>query len=280
MNSEQRAGERTEQERDKQASRAAQGDCQQGKQQPKACRDSLFATPKKAVDDFDFGAETAGVFDDMLERSVPFYSETQRMVGELVADFAMENTNIYDLGCSTGTTFLNVGRQLPPELNARFVGIDSSPEMLEQAREKLSEAGFRRPLDLVEGNLNEGVPIANASVVMMILTLQFIRPLYREHLMHSIHRGLLPEGCLILVEKVLGEESTFNRLFIKHYYEMKRKNGYSQLEISQKREALENVLVPYRLDENKELLRKVGFKRIDTFFKWYNFTGLIAMKEA
>ena len=85
-------------------------------------------------------------------------------------------------------------------------------------------------------------------------------------------------GCLLLVEKVLGEHSTFNRLFIKHYYEMKARNGYSELEISQKREALENVLVPYRLEENKELLLNAGFRHVDVFFKWYNFCGMIALK--
>jgi tRNA (cmo5U34)-methyltransferase len=113
---------------------------------------------------------------------------------------------------------------------------------------------------------------------MLILTLQFIRPLHREPLVQSIYNGLNDNGCLILVEKVLGEHSTFNRLFIQHYYEMKLRNGYTQLEIAQKREALENVLIPYRLEENKELLRRVGFRHVDVFFKWYNFCGMIALK--
>jgi tRNA (cmo5U34)-methyltransferase len=120
--------------------------------------------------------------------------------------------------------------------------------------------------------------VENASVVLLVLTLQFVRPLYRERIIKSIYDGMADNGCLIIVEKVLGENSTFNRLFIKHYYEMKMRNGYSELEISQKREALENVLVPYRLEENKELLRGAGFKHVDVFFKWYNFCGIIAMK--
>jgi len=112
----------------------------------------------------------------------------------------------------------------------------------------------------------------------MVLTLQFIRPLYRESLIRSIYEGLGDNGCVILVEKVLAEDSTFNRLFIQHYYEMKRRNGYSDLEIAQKREALENVLVPYRLEENRTLLRKQGFQQVDVFFKWYNFCGIVARK--
>jgi tRNA (cmo5U34)-methyltransferase len=241
-------------------------------------KDEIFAGPRRATD-FHFGAETARVFDDMLPRSVPFYEEIQRMIGELVADFAEPGTAIYDMGCSTATTFLEIGRTLPPDLDVRFVGIDSSEEMLEIARRKLTgEQGFRWPFELRCADMNQGVQIVNSSVVLMVLTLQFIRPLYREHVIRSIHDGMTDNGCLILVEKVLGEDSTFNRLFINHYYEMKRRNGYSDLEIAQKREALENVLIPYRLEENKELMKKQGFQHCDVFFKWYNFCGLLVRK--
>ena len=111
----------------------------------------------------------------------------------------------------------------------------------------------------------------------MILTLQFIRPLYRDKLVGQILRGLNPNGCLIL-EKVIGEDSLFNRLFIKHYYEHKRRNGYSELKSRKKREALENVLIPYKLLENREMLMREGFRYCDVFFKWYNFCGIIAVK--
>ncbi len=241
-------------------------------------RDEIFAAPAKRIADFDFGGKTAAVFDDMVGRSVPFYDEIQRMIGELVSDFAAENTAIYDLGCSTGTTFLQIAQTVPRDRNVRYVGIDSSPEMLEIARRKLSESRFGRPFDLQCADLNAGVQIDDASVVLMVLTLQFIRPLYRQRLIRSIYDGMTENGALILVEKVLGENSTFNRLFIEHYYEMKRENGYSELEIAQKREALENVLIPYRLEENKELLYEQGFKHVDVFFKWYNFCAIIATK--
>ena len=245
---------------------------------PQRGADKVFAAPKSRVDDFTFNEEVAAVFDDMVDRSVPFYREIQRMVAELAVDFAQPGTNVYDLGCSTCTSFLNIARVMPKDAGARFVGVDDSDEMLAKARAKLTASRFDRPFDLQTADLNTGVEIANASVVMMVLTLQFIRPLYRERLVKSIWNGLADNGCLIVVEKVLGENSTFNRLFIKHYYEMKMRNGYSELEISQKREALENVLVPYRLEENKELLRGAGFRHVDVFFKWYNFCGLIALK--
>jgi tRNA (cmo5U34)-methyltransferase len=245
--------------------------------EPAEPRDAIFSRPRE-IGDFDFGAETTGVFDDMLERSVPFYAEVERMVGELAADFAAEGTAIYDLGCSTGNTALAIAHRLPVERGVRYIGIDSSQEMLDAARSKLEAGRFPHPFELRRGDLNGPLDLADASVVLLVLTLQFIRPLYRDRLVSRIHGALRERGCLLLVEKVLGESSTLNRLFIKHYYEMKRRNGYSDLEIAQKREALENVLIPYRYEENRELLAHHGFREIDAFFKWYNFCAVIAVK--
>jgi len=238
-------------------------------------RDQVFAQETEPFD-FKFNAAVATVFDDMVSRSVPYYNEMQRMIAELAADFAVAETNIYDLGCSTGTTLLNLGARLEPQV--KFIGVDNAPEMLQRCRTKLESEGFNHPLELLCADLNEGIHLENASLVTMILTLQFIRPLYRDKLVGQILRGLNPEGCLIMVEKVIGEDSLFNRHFIKHYYEYKRRNGYSELEISQKREALENVLVPYKLLENREMLMRAGFRYCDVFFKWYNFCGIIAVK--
>jgi tRNA (cmo5U34)-methyltransferase len=240
--------------------------------------DRIFAAPDRPVQDFHFGGETAAVFDDMLERSVPFYSEVQRMVSELAVDFAVDGSAIYDFGCSTCTSFIELGKGLPDDVSVRFVGVDNSREMLEVAREKLAHEGFRHPVELRCEDLERGTVVEDCSVALLVLTLQFVRPLRREALIRRIYDGLREDGCLIMVEKVLGESSTFNRLFINHYYEMKRRNGYSELEIAQKREALENVLVPYRLEENKDLLRSQGFRHVDVFFKWYNFCGILAMK--
>ncbi len=240
--------------------------------------DKLFADSRKHIDDFNFGARTAAVFDDMLNRSVPFYGETQRMIGELAADFAEPNSCVYDLGCSTCNSFMAIGHFLPRDIPVKFIGIDSSREMLDKAQEKLKADAFPWEFELQHADLDRGVNVRNASVVLLVLTLQFVRPLYRDALLASICRGMNENGCLILVEKILGESSTYNRLFIKHYYEMKKRNGYSELEIAQKREALENVLVPYRPKENEQLLLRSGFKEVDVFFKWYNFSGMIARK--
>lgn len=239
-------------------------------------KDEIFKENTPIIADFHFGKKVALVFDDMLERSVPFYREVQRMIVEMAVDFAVEGTNIYDLGCSTGTTLINLSQNIPSKV--KFIGIDYSRDMLARCKQKLDTHHFSKEHELICADLNQGVNIENASVVVMVLTLQFIRPLRRDKLIGSILRGLNENGCLILVEKVLGEDSFFNRLFIKYYYDFKKRNGYSELEIAQKREALENVLIPYRLLENKELLIKEGFRYCDVFFKWYNFSGMVAVK--
>jgi tRNA (cmo5U34)-methyltransferase len=239
-------------------------------------KDEVYREPHARIGDFKFDRSVAGVFDDMVTRSVPFYGEMQRMVVEMARDFAVPGTRVYDLGCSTGTTFGNLHPHLDPSVS--FVGIDNAEDMLEKCRAKLSAQGVDRPLELLCRDLNEGVGIENASLVTLVLTLQFVRPLRREKLVADIYRGLNSQGCLILVEKVLAEESLFNRLFINYYYDLKRREGYSDTEIAQKREALENVLIPYKLLENRELLLNTGFRAVDVFFKWYNFCGIVAVK--
>jgi tRNA (cmo5U34)-methyltransferase len=238
-------------------------------------KDQIFLEPQP-VADFAFDENVASVFDDMLDRSVPFYGEMQRMIAEIAGDFAVPGTQIYDLGCSTGNTLLKLDATVPKSV--RFVGIDYSEEMLERCRLKLSKHGFERDYELIRADLNAGVSVHNASMVIMVLTLQFVRPLYRDALIRTILQGLNENGCLILVEKVLGEDSVFNRLFINYYYDLKKRHGYSELEIAQKREALENVLVPYKLLENREMLLRAGFRYCDVFFKWYNFCGIVALK--
>ena len=240
-------------------------------------KDEVFREEIEQVSDFRFGANVASVFDDMVNRSVPYYGEIQRMMAELAADHAREGTFVYDLGCSTGTTM--IGMDTMVEKSIKFIGVDDSQEMLNKCKAKFDEIKFNRPYELRCADLGEGVKIENASVVVLCLTLQFVRPIYRERLLQDIVKGLNPSGVLILVEKILAEESDFDRDFINYYYNYKRRNQYSELEIAQKREALENVLVPYKLSENITLLRDQGFASCEVFFKWYNFAALIAVKR-
>lgn len=239
--------------------------------------DRVFAEKLERASDFAFDGKVAGVFDDMVNRSVPFYDEIQRMTCQLAADFAQPDTSVYDLGCSTGTTFARLDPALDPSIT--MVGLDNSAPMLEQARTKLAAVSEKRRVILTHADI-EAIPrIENASVVLMVLTLQFVRPLQRERIIQKIYDGMNHNGALIIVEKLLSSDSMLNRLFIEHYYEYKRQQGYSELEISQKRDALENVLIPYRMDENVDLLKGAGFTHVEDFFRWYNFSGIIAVKR-
>jgi tRNA (cmo5U34)-methyltransferase len=223
-------------------------------------KDEVFKEEIEKVSDFKFGAGVAKVFDDMVNRSVPYYGEIQRMMAELAADHAKEGSLVYDLGCSTGTTMIGMDTMVDNKI--KFIGVDDSPEMLDKCKSKLMELGFSRDYDLTIADLNQGVEIKNASVVVLCLTLQFVRPIYREKLLDDIYKGLNPGGY-----------------FIKYYYNYKRRNNYSEMEISQKREALENVLIPYKLSENITMLRDRGFTHCEVFLKWYNFAGMIAIKK-
>ena len=239
-------------------------------------QDRIFADQRAMPTDFKFDGKTAAVFDDMVTRSVPFYDEIQRMVCELVADFAVPGTNLYDLGCATGTTFMLLDELVDPTV--RFVSVDNSQDMLDRAAEKMGTLPSSREYELLCADLHSPFGIRNASVVLLVLTLQFVRPLHRDRLARRIADAMPENGALILVEKLTSAHTMVNRLFIKYYYDYKRRNGYSDVEIAQKREALENVLIPYRVEENHELLRAAGFRHVEEFFRWYNFCGTVAVK--
>jgi tRNA (cmo5U34)-methyltransferase len=229
------------------------------------------------VSDFEFDEKVARVFDDMVARSVPYYDEIQRLQVDLAVEFLPDRESlVYDLGCSTGTTLHLLASHPRCPKAARFVGIDNSAAMLAEAKAKLGEAGGRA--QLVEADLNAGVAMRPCRIVFLNWTLQFVRPLYREALIRRVYEALEPGGALFLSEKVLLSNSFLNRLYIEHYLRYKRSRGYSDAEIQRKREALENVLVPYRLEENRLMLERAGFPTIDPFFRWLNFACLLAVK--
>jgi tRNA (cmo5U34)-methyltransferase len=242
-------------------------------------RDQVFLSDSPRASDFEFDANVAAVFDDMLERSVPFYLEQQRMVAELARKFWIAGSSVCDLGCSTATTLINISKALPD--SARFIGYDNSEPMLERARLKANAHGLAGRVDLRCGDLNDlsKLSIGNASVVTLCWVLQFIRPMRRDHLIRWIYQQMPDRGALIVTEKVLASCSQMNCFMVDAYYEFKRRNGYSDVEIARKREALENVLVPYSIEENIEMFRRNGFAEVNTFFQWYNFAGFVCVKR-
>jgi tRNA (cmo5U34)-methyltransferase len=244
-------------------------------------KDKIFRTHEKLAGDFEFNAAVAEVFDDMLGRSVPFYSEQQSMIRCISRHFWIPGTYVYDLGCSTATTLMELYRELPE--SARLIGYDNSQPMLEQASRKISGNQMQDRVELRHGDLNgdlQAISLGNASIVTMCWALQFVRPLRRDNLIRWIYDSLADEGVLIVTEKILTNNGHVNRFFIDFYYEFKRQQGYSKVEIGRKREALENVLVPYRLEENTELFRRNGFEIVETFFQWFNFAGFLCIKKS
>lgn len=232
------------------------------------------------VEDFVFDERVAQVFDNMVSRSVPFYNEIQRIQANLIMDFLPEDSGVVcDLGCSTGTTIEHLTKhpRCPPK--ARFIGYDNSEPMLNKARIKLSEQMDSEKVSLNLANLGCLPELPHCHAVILNWTLQFVRPIDREHLLKNIFTALRPGGILLLSEKILGNDAVLNRLYIDHYLQFKKsQSGYTDAENQRKREALENVLIPYRLDENYALLERAGFKRMDTYFQWFNFVCIIAIK--
>jgi tRNA (cmo5U34)-methyltransferase len=241
-------------------------------------RDNIFASTASRASDFQFDADVAEVFDDMLERSVPFYLELQHMIVELAKTFWVDGSHLYDLGCSTGTTLINLCESIKPKQGS-FIGYDNSKPMLAKAQGKVRTQGLEKKIHFDYRQLNEKVNIFDASVVTMCWTLQFIRPPDRLRLIKQVQNGLREGGAFIVIDKVLNKYSDTNRLFIDLYYDFKKRNGYSNEEIIRKREALENVLVPYRIEENINMFHEAGFAVVETFFQWYNFGGFLCIKK-
>lgn len=239
-------------------------------------RDRIYRTPQDPVPPFEFNAAVATVFDDMIHRSVPMYAEIIRRQAQMVERLYRPGTRIYDLGCSTGNLAMALFDRMPA---GRFtlVAVDSSRPMLDEFAKRLTASGRAGDVEQVCGDIR-GVEMRPASVVVVNFTLQFIPPADRDALVQRIHAALVPGGALLFSEKTLHPNPDVSRLQVDFYYRFKRENGYSELEISQKREALENVLVPETADAHHARLRRCGFAGIDIWLKWFNFCAWICIK--
>ncbi|MGH4015284.1 MAG: carboxy-S-adenosyl-L-methionine synthase CmoA [Pseudonocardiaceae bacterium] len=240
--------------------------------------DKLFQG-EGGVGDFVFDGSTAAVFDDMLDRSIPFYREIQRMVVELGVQFIEKGGGtVYDIGCSTGNTLLGFMAATPADRSVTFVGIEPSAPMRDKCAKRLAASERANAAELWSQPIEDLDRLPDASVIVMLYTLQFVRPLHRSAVLAMCFESLKPGGCLLLGEKILSDSSTLSRLYIERYHEFKLRNGYSHTEIARKREALENVLVPYRDSENRTVLAEAGFNPVDQIFRWYNFAVYLAVK--
>lgn len=233
--------------------------------------DTVFTKPIKKQ--FEFDEEVAAVFDDMLERSVPFYKESQKITEFFALKNLKEGGVLYDLGCSTASLLLNIHRDL--KVNAELIGLDNSEAMLAQARRKCEAYGVK--IDVQNADILE-YEYKKSDVFISNYTLQFIRPLVREELVKKIADSIKKEGVFIFSEKVISHQTKLNKDLIECYYDFKKTQGYSEYEIMQKREALENILVPYSEEENIKMALNCGFSHCEVIFRWANFATFIAIK--
>ena len=234
-------------------------------------KDNIFNKPIKKQ--FEFDEEVAGVFDDMLLRSVPFYKENLNLEIDILKNFLQPNDKIIDLGSSTGTFLIELSKKID---NLNLIGLDSSDAMIKKSIQKAK--AFNSNAKFIKADFLD-YDLSNSKAIIANYTIQFIRPLKREKLIQKIYNSLNNEGIFLMSEKLITENKKLNKIMIDIYYEYKKQKGYSEYEIAAKREALENVLIPYSMQENIEMLKNAGFSDIDVIFRWNNFATFIAFKN-
>ena len=234
-------------------------------------QDKLFT--EKINKKFEFDEAVASVFDDMLSRSVPFYNEVGKLVISLILADQKENMKVLDLGSSTAKFLLDLYAK--KTVSMKLKGLDNSQAMLDRAEQKCQAFGADIELefvDMLEYNYqDEDIIVAN-------YTLQFIRPIQRLELVKKLYKGLNSNGIFIFSEKVVFDDKELDKQMIDTYYDYKKEQGYSEYEIAQKREALENVLIPFTIKENIQMCKDAGFTKIETIFQWANFVTFVVKK--
>lgn len=240
-------------------------------------RDMLFSAPIAKLGDWTFDERVAEVFPDMIQRSVPGYSNIISMIGMLAERFVQPHSQVYDLGCSLGAATLSVRRNIRHD-SCKIIAVDNSPAMVERCRRHLDAFKAQTPVEVIEGDIRH-ISIENASMVVLNFTLQFLEPDDRQLLLNKIWQGLKPGGALVLSEKFSFEDAEVGELLFNMHHDFKRANGYSELEISQKRSMLENVMLTDSVETHKKRLKQAGFEHAELWFQCFNFGSLVAVKS-
>ena len=239
-------------------------------------QDTIYAQASDHISDFQFDSRVAGVFSDMIRRSVPGYGQIINTIGDFANRFVTPDSQVYDLGCSLGAATLSMRRQIQGR-NCHIVAVDNSQSMIERCQENLNAYVSDTQVDLVCGDIRD-IEINNASMVVLNFTLQFLPPDDRQTLLTKIYQGLNPGGVLVLSEKVRFEDAVVQHLLDAHHLDFKRANGYSELEISQKRSALENVMKPDTIPTHESRFNALGFSHFSVWFQCFNFASMVAIK--
>ena len=239
-------------------------------------KDAIYSQALDKIADFAFDDNVAAVFPDMIQRSVPGYSTIIAMTGVLAERYAQDGSRCYDLGCSLGASTLSISQHIEGK-QCRIIGVDNSEAMLKRCRDLVDASPYSPTIDLVCSDIND-VCFEDASVVVLNFTLQFIPVEQRAELLKRIADGMRKGGILILSEKILFEDQHLQELNTDLHHAFKKGNGYSDMEISQKRSSIENVLIPETIQCHEDRLRDAGFQNIDVWFQCFNFASLVAIK--
>jgi tRNA (cmo5U34)-methyltransferase len=240
-------------------------------------KDELYSTEHSQVDAFRFDAVVADVFENMINRSVPGYPMMLDMIGVLAERFGQPSTNCYDLGCSLGAATLKMRHHVPE--TCHILGVDTSEAMVERCRNNIARDRSQPSVEILQQSVQD-TSIENASIVVLNFTLQFIPDDERHGILNKISAGLAPGGVLILAEKVQFDDAAEQGQMTDLHHEFKRAQGYSDLEIAQKRASLENVLVPNTVDQHIERLLAAGFESARLYIRCFNFVSILAVKSA
>ena len=238
-------------------------------------KDTVFSAPLKRVDEFQFNAQVADVFENMIQRSVPGYALLLEMSGMLTGRYAQSGTNCYDLGCSLGASTLKIRQNLPG--NCLVIGVDNSAAMVEKCRNNIHRDHSQAAVEIRLEDLQDTM-IENASLVVMNFTLQFIADEKRSAVVKQIASGINSGGILIISEKIKFEDAAKQELMTALHLEFKKHHGYSDLEIAQKRASLENVLVPNTIAGHIDRLKAAGFSTVELIVRCLNFVSFLAIK--
>lgn len=239
-------------------------------------KDTLYSSPLGDVGSFQFDRSVVDVFPDMIQRSVPGYSAIISAIGLLASRFAQSDSVCYDLGCSLGAATLSMRHKISVQ-NCRIIAVDNSSAMLARCQKIIARDTAVIPVDLVCADI-QNINIKNASVVVLNFTLQFIPVADRDAFIQKIYQGLRPGGLLILSEKLMFADTRQQALQTEMHHAFKKANGYSDMEISQKRASIEDVLIPETFDQHKMRLSKSGFDNTEVWFQYFNFASMIALK--
>jgi tRNA (cmo5U34)-methyltransferase len=240
-------------------------------------KDSLYANPVSSLSSFKFDDDVVRVFPDMIQRSVPGYQTIVSAIGLLAGRYVQKHSVCYDLGCSLGAATLSMRHQISTQ-HCKIIAVDNSKAMIQQLKNNLEQDDGHVEVDCLCADIRD-IPIKNASVVVLNFTLQFIPIEDRLKFLEKIYQGLLPGGILVLSEKLKFEEIRQQDLQTDLHHAFKKSQGYSDLEISQKRSALENVLLAETLDTHQHRLEKAGFNSAEVWFQYFNFASMIALKN-